>query len=242
MSTLKVIGNVLFEALFPSNGSCVFCNRILLFEPNPFCYDCAGKIHWIGQQVCEKCGKEEFLGSTGLCNDCTYNAHEYDQGMALFTYVREGKRIIQEIKYHGNKKLAKWLGVKLSKRLSEMDWQGIDMILPIPLHPNRLKERGFNQSLEIAKGMVASMDIPLIDNLLIRVKDTPHQTDLSKVERQRNIKDAFRIEDETIIQGKTILLVDDVYTTGSTINACAKVLRKAGAKKIYFAVAATGRW
>lgn len=242
MSILKVIKDELFEALFPSNGRCIFCNKTLLFETNPFCYNCSDKIHWIGNQVCEKCGKEEVIGNTRLCNDCNYNVHNYDQGMALFTYTREGKRIIQEIKYEGNKKLAKWLGIKLGNKLKDMGWQDIDLILPIPLHPNRLKERGFNQSQEIAKGMIIPTDITLINDLLIRIKDTPHQTDLSKIERQRNIKDAFRILDDTAIQDKTILLVDDVYTTGSTMNACAEVLRNAGAKKIYFAVAATGRW
>src|SRR5690554_3787137 len=146
MSTLKVIGEALFEAFFPSNGRCLFCNRLLLFEPNPYCYDCGDKIHWIGHQGCLKCGKEEIIESTGLCHDCTYNIHHYHQGMALFTYTREGKRIIQEIKYDGNKKLARWLVVKLSNKLKNMDWKDIEMILPIPLHPNRLKERGFNQS------------------------------------------------------------------------------------------------
>lgn len=242
MSTLKDLKDVFFEALFPSDGRCIFCNALLVFERNPYCDDCSDRIQWIEEGTCEKCGKQEVIGGMKLCNDCAHSIHHYDQGMALFTYTRSGKKIIQEMKFEGNIKLAKWLGIKLGKKLKSMDWEDIDIILPIPLHPNRLKERGFNQSLEIAKAMIYSIKIPINNDLLIRIKDTPHQTDLSKIDRQKNIKNAFQIQQEDLIQGKVILLVDDVYTTGSTINACAEILRKAGAKKIYFAVAATGRW
>lgn len=242
LERLKDLKEVFLEALFPSNGHCIFCNALLIFENNPYCEDCGHHIYWIGKGACEKCGKQEVVSGTNLCNDCSNNAHYYDQGIALFTYDREGKKIIQEIKFEGNKKLAKWLGEKLGEKLKTMPWEPIDMILPIPLHSNRLDERGFNQSMEISKGILTDTKHFLYEDVLIRIKDTPHQTDLSKRDRQKNIQGAFRIQQEEVIKDKIILLIDDVYTTGATMNACAETLQKAGAKKIYFAVAAIGRW
>jgi competence protein ComFC len=241
LSTFDEIKEILRESLFPSDGQCVLCKRLLIFERSPFCFYCMGKVHWIGESVCEKCGKEEIYGHTRLCLDCNYNIHNYHQGIALFTYTREGKKIIQDIKFQGNKKLGRDLGDKLGQKIKTKNWDEIHMILPVPLHPNRERERGFNQSWEIARGITKSISSPLVNNLLIRVRDTPHQTDLTKRERERNIKNAFSVKDQQLVVGKTILLVDDVYTTGSTINECGKVLMDGGAEKVYFAVLAIGQ-
>jgi len=117
----------------------------------------------------------------------------------------------------------------------------LHLIIPVPLHGNRLRERGFNQSLLLAQGMMAILELPMEEDLLGRTKDTPHQTHLTKKEREWNIRDAFQVADPEGVLGKNILLVDDVYTTGSTINACAKALKAAGGESIYFSVAAIGR-
>lgn len=242
MSTFAVIKELLGESLFPSDGRCLFCNKLLIFENSPFCFTCIENIHWIGDRVCEKCGKEEHYGNTRFCRDCNYNIHHYHQGIALFTYNSQGKRIIHDIKFQANKKLGRFLGNKLGEKVKSMAWQEIHMVLPVPLHPNRHKERGFNQSQEIARGIINNIPSTLVSDLLVRVRDTPHQTDLTKSQRQNNIKNAFAIEDKEIVSGKTVLLVDDVYTTGSTINECGKVLMDSGAARVYFAVLAIGQW
>lgn len=236
------IKEALSETLFPSDGRCTFCRKLLLFEPQPFCYPCLEKIPWIGARTCKKCGKEEVVTDTLLCHDCFHTPHQYQQGLSLFTYIGEGKRIVQEIKFERNKKLGLWVGKQMGKKIQVAHWKdSLDMIVPIPLHPNRLQERGFNQSEELAKGIKDILDIPLETKPLLRTKDTPHQTDLSKEQRQENIKSAFQVENPEMLRGKTILLVDDVYTTGSTIDACAEALKDAGAKEVYFSVAATGK-
>lgn len=230
------------EVLFPSDGRCILCKKLLLFEPHPFCYSCLEKIPWIREKTCKKCGKEERISDTQLCYDCFHTSHLFEQGLSLFTYRGEGRRIIHEIKFEGNKKLGFWVGKQMGKKIQKGHWKdSLDMILPIPLHFKRLQERGFNQSEKLAKGITAILNISLETNLLRRIVDTPHQTDLSRKQRQENIKNAFQVEDPEILLGKRILLVDDVYTTGSTIDACAKVLKEAGAKKVYFSVAATGK-
>src|SRR5699024_4498550 len=92
----------------------------------------------------------------------------FEKGCALLSYIHIGKIVIQEIKYNGNKKLAKWVGKKMAIQLKDQSWRNqIDMIIPIPLHPNRLQERGFNQSEELAKGIIHNLSIPLFDKLLI---------------------------------------------------------------------------
>ncbi|MCR1898235.1 ComF family protein [Irregularibacter muris] len=242
MATFRYLKNIFLETIFPRDGYCLFCHKLLLFERGPFCYPCVEKIPWIGEKRCVKCGKEEGNADTGLCHDCTFYEQDFKQGISLFTYIFGGKKIIQEIKYEGNIKLARWVGREMAKQIGTMPWQdNIDFIIPVPLHPNRLKERGFNQAEELARGIISIVDIKLLKNGLMRTKDTPHQTDLTKWERQKNIAGVFKVSDEQLLKGKTLLLIDDVYTTGATINACAKVLKTAGAGEVYFATAAGGR-
>lgn len=242
MSIYGSIKEMIREGLFPSDGRCIFCKKLLLFEPNPFCDSCLEKIPWIGQKTCKKCGKEEVIEDTGLCTDCIHWEHQYEQGITLFTYIGNGKKIIQEIKFDGNKKLAQWTGKKVGQKLKKQNWQQkIQTIVPVPLHENRRRERGFNQSEEIAKGISSILSISMLKNSLIRVKDTPHQTGLMRNQRQENIKKAFQIVDIESVQDKKVLLVDDVYTTGATIDSCAKTLKQAGAKEVYFAVLAIGK-
>ncbi len=241
MSILIQLKEYLTEALFPSDGRCAICSRLLLFERAPFCYSCISTVPYIRGRSCGKCGKL-IGGGVNLCHDCTYVHHEYQQGSALFSYTKIGRRIIQEIKFEGNRRLAHWVGQEMGRSLLQTQWAGgIHLILPVPLHEHRQRERGFNQSLLLARGMVEILELPMEDHLLRRIKDTPHQTDLTRQERERNTKGAFRVMDPEGVVGKNILLVDDVYTTGATINACAKTLKAAGAKEIYFSVAAIGK-
>lgn len=241
MEVLKSVKKVFLQSLFPPDGHCLLCRKILLFEDAPLCNLCIDKIHYIEEETCKKCGKEERNPSSGLCDDCTFGEHYFEQGLSLFLYDLIGKKLIQEIKYYGNIKMAHWIGRKISPKLNKMSWiNEIDYILPVPLHPNRLKERGFNQAEEIVKGIRSSNKNLQYSPVLIRVKDTPHQTDLNKMQRQENIKDAFQVNDPSLIKNKNLLVIDDVYTTGSTLDACSKTLKEAGAKNVYFTTAASG--
>ena len=107
-----------------------------------------------------------------------------------------------------------------------------DVIIPMPIHENRLKERGFNQSELLLKDIEKNYG-RVYKNLLVRTKDTPHQTGLGKANRESNLDHAFKVTDKQKVKGKIILLVDDIYTTGSTLNECAKTLKRAGASKVF---------
>ncbi len=109
----------------------------------------------------------------------------------------------------------------------------IDVIIPVPLHSTRLREREYNQSLLLAHRMSTYLDIPLNYSILRRIRETPPQTSLTKHARLQNLRRSFAVKTPQLLKGKSILLVDDVYTTGTTVNECAKVLRKAEAKHVY---------
>jgi len=136
---------------------------------------------------------------------------------------------IKQLKYHGIKRLAS----PLSELLLKTSLPDVDAIIPVPLHGKRLRERGFNQSALIAKGISKRLHRPLLINTLIRTRYTTPQVNLTAREREKNIKGAFSVIDGEDIQGKDIMLIDDVFTTGATVRECSKVLRKAGAGNIY---------
>jgi ComF family protein len=136
---------------------------------------------------------------------------------------------IKQLKYYGITRLSS----PLSDLLFKYPLPDVDVIIPVPLHGRRLKERGFNQSALIAKGISKRLKRPLLINCLIRTRYTTPQVNLTAKEREKNIKDAFSINDSGDIQGKDIMLIDDVFTTGATVRECSKVLQKAGAGNIY---------
>lgn len=108
-----------------------------------------------------------------------------------------------------------------------------DIILPVPLHPKRLRWRGFNQALVLARVIGRRWQIPVDPFILVRSRETPPQTQLSEKERRKNVRGAFSLNSRKTVKGRIILLVDDVYTSGATVNECSRVLRRAGAKEVY---------
>jgi competence protein ComFC len=114
-----------------------------------------------------------------------------------------------------------------------MDLPNVDLLMPVPLHEKRLRQREFNQSALIGKHVAKHLGVPIIVNSLLRKRDTIPQVGLSAKERRKNIKNAFTVRKKDIIEGKHIMLVDDVFTTGATVRECSKVFMKAGAKKVY---------
>jgi competence protein ComFC len=130
--------------------------------------------------------------------------------------------------------LRKPLAAFVLRTVGEEDslWWGIDCIMPVPLFPEKKKRRGYNQALELARELSARKDIDLVEGGLIKIKSTPAQTSLEASERRQNLKGAFTVTNGHKIEGKTILLVDDVLTTGSTLEECSSVLIEAGASEV----------
>ena len=143
---------------------------------------------------------------------------------ACFFFSKEGKvqHLIHELKYKGNADAGIFLGQELGKNLKDAPlFQSIDYLIPVPLHPKREKERGYNQSLVIARGISEVTGIPIDENYLVRSVNTTTQTHKSKEERWKNVKDIFEVRHPEQLEGKYVLLIDDVLTTGATLEACA---------------------
>ena len=154
----------------------------------------------------------------------------------VFEKDKELQHIIHSLKYKGRFLIGTFLGEELGKKIkNEIQAWNVNMLLPVPLHQLKNAERGYNQSLYIAKGLSKLLKIPLGVRIFKRKRYTQSQTSMNFIERQENIKEAFNIKSDKKIKGKNILLVDDVITTGATISECGKVLLNGGANRIYAA-------
>lgn len=217
----------LIDIFFPQNIKCIICGK----EDNEYgiCDDRYSKLPFIKGIVCKKCGTNVKNGD--VCIECKGNNLEFERTFAIFDYEGKIRRTILDLKQNGEKYLAKPLSIVIVDYLEDLDMK-FDMIIPMPIHTARRKERGFNQC-ELLLEEVKSRFGNVYEDVLIRHKDTPHQTGLNRDNRKNNLQDAFKVKDKSKIKGKTVLVFDDIYTTGTSMNECARTLKKSGAGKVY---------
>lgn len=189
-----------------------------------FCSDCIRDLPLAPNPSCPQCG----LSTRGdICGKCIQQPPHFDATHALFSYAFPADAMLQHYKYNHALYLSQTFAQLLSTKLQGND---IDLIIPMPLHPSRIKERGFNQSLEVAKMIATSRNIALDSTSCNRIKNTPPQASLPLKNRLRNMKGAFQCSQSFV--GKHIALIDDVMTTGASLNELASVIKKAGACKV----------
>jgi ComF family protein len=202
-----------------------------------FCEDCWQQIRRIEGPCCPGCGKpfgsEATLSHspTHRCGDCRERPRGFDAAFSVCWYDGVLAEAVRLLKYHGKPRLSRPLCEVMSVGLKRLP--PIETILPVPLHPKRLREREFNQAALLAKGLRRYTGARLDLLTLHRERWTPPQVELSGPERVKNVRKAFRVVRPERIAGQALLLVDDVYTTGATLEECAKALKKAGAKTVY---------
>ncbi|MFO8240087.1 MAG: ComF family protein [Dissulfuribacterales bacterium] len=229
---------VIRDILFPP--CCAACKiRPFAHSTDRLCHDCLESLKFIESPVCTLCG-QPFHGPQGsdhICGQCIKNPPSFDTARSVFRYHGAARSLIHKIKYNDDGYALRVLSF-LVKDFMLFDDLKPDMVIPVPLHPKRLRKRGFNQSLRLARALFT--DIHLGIDILSRKLNTKPQTELSMEERPGNVRNAFEIERPLPKGARTILLVDDVYTTGATVRACAKTLKKAGAREVHvFTVART---
>lgn len=214
---------------------CILCNRIV---DGSICGECWSNINFISKPYCEVCHLPfEYEIGDSLCLDCAKNRPAYTKAYSVFVYDEFSKPIITKFKYgdaiHFMPHLAKILHAKTQHIKA-------DFIIPVPLHYKRLVSRRYNQAGLLASGLGKVSKRYAFLDALIRKKNTPPQAGLIRIERNKNIAGAFGVNPKHahILKGKNVILVDDVMTTGATIEECAKVLKKCGVKNIYTATIA----
>ena len=227
----------LLDLLYPARPKCDICGRAGTANP---CDTCMASLDYLQGVTCLHCGKqlnEKYPQSS--CPDCRAGTFYYDRAYSCFAYSGIGKELIHKLKYEGKTRLTKVLARLMEERLRN-EGLSIDAIVPVPIHESKYRVRGFNQSYIIAQELGERLRKPVLD-CLIRTKETKEQYNLDKTQRYLNIVDAFSVR---LLYNndkyKRILLVDDIYTTGSTVNECSKVLKELGATGIYVITAATG--
>lgn len=196
------------------------------------CTDCKQGINFIMGSICTKCGMP-FVSkesSNHLCSECIKKKQPFKIARSIAEYNGVLLDAIHKLKYNAKTSLAKPLGLLMAEGLPLDNY---DIIVPVPLHKKRLKERGFNQSLLLAKEISKKRKIPIDYLNLKRIRWTEPQINLKGEERLKNVRGSFAVENARVFKNKNILLIDDVYTTGATVKECSKVLKKTGAKGVF---------
>lgn len=195
------------------------------------CCDCAAKIKPVSSPHCPRCHLPIFGEENHECHSCRHTQPQYDDHRSLVLYDDSSRKLIHQFKYQENHAVKRLLKSWLQKW--QNDTNDVDLIVAVPLLPKKLKQRGFNQSHEIAKILGRMWKKPVQRQLLERVKQNADQVGRTRDDRIKNIKGNFVVRRPEMVIGKKVLLVDDVHTTGATLNEVARVLKKAGAKKVF---------
>ncbi len=199
------------------------------------CAVCVSRIRFIAHPRCPRCGRGygTDAGDDHLCSTCLTEGRRFHKARSVGAYEGLLLEAIARFKFRGVAYLAYPLGTLLAEYDDpDFAFQEIDLVIPVPLHPQRLRARGYNQSLLLARRVSRRRSLPLNFTALVRARPTVPQTQLSGPERQKNIRGAFEVRDAARIRGKKILLIDDVFTTGATVQECARVLLRAGAERV----------
>ncbi|MDP3386917.1 MAG: ComF family protein [Eubacteriales bacterium] len=218
------------EILLPEKNTCLVCGyKDPYINTSYICLHCESLLARLEGILCIKCSKS-MANDGDLCGDCVKMEKVFDKSLALFQYRDEAKALINDFKYHNKSYLYKVFGFQMVKFLKDIDLTDIKAVVPVPVHKAKELKRGYNQSELLASYISFNLGLPML-KLVKRNKDTTPQSRLEGYARWNNMAGAFEIDKGVPIPDK-ILLVDDIYTTGSTVNECSKVLKKWGADEI----------
>lgn len=212
---------------------CPICDAVLP-PGTDICEGCRKEAEAVADPMCKKCGKPIENDRQEYCSDCARGQHVYRQGRAVFLYKAGMKKSMYRFKYSNRREYARFYAKSAAK--THGSWilrNRIEVIVPIPMYPGKRRRRGYNQAEIFARALGTELGIPVDAGMVRRVRDTVPQKALNDKERQRNLKNAFQLA-PNIVKYSQILLVDDIYTTGSTMDAVAAVLLSGGAKNIYY--------
>jgi ComF family protein len=215
----------ILDIIFPPK--CIFCNKILNYG--------------VKSSICENCNlKIPFLNGRDINLIKTNNY--FDDIICVCEYSGIIKEALIKYKFFNRPSFGRTFAKLIYDKIKGMtDWEKVDIIIGVPLHRKKEKKRGYNQAHLISKQLGRLLEIKVNKNILVRTKNTDSQSLLNRADRLRNVKDAFLVTDSNLVKDKSILILDDILTTGTTLDECCKALKDAGARKVIAAVIATGR-
>ena len=218
--------------------ACLLCGQLLPpgCDPQAFCGECQATMPPLGSSHCSCCS-QPFPGTSSqhLCATCLQRPPVFSIVHAACSYQERVKDAIHQLKYHNQVNLAQPLGKLLGKALESAEVSfNPDCIIPVPLHPSRLRERGYNQALEISRPLSRTLRVPIDSKFLQRILKTPPQQGLTAAERKKNLRNAFMLTQK--ISARKVLLVDDVMTTGETVRECCRTLLQGNVEEVQVAV------
>lgn len=235
---IRPIFGTLLDLLYPRR--CPVCDRAVKPFGSLICKACENKFVYIEEPYCMKCGKKLREEEREYCGDCMRHKHLFDRGRALFEYKSIADSIYR-FKYKGRQEYAAYYAECMAEKLG--GWLAEchpDALVPVPIHRSKYRARGYNQAEVLARELHRITEIPIEADLIKRSRKTVPMKDLSASERQNNLKKAFKIC-RNDVKLNTIVIIDDIYTTGSTIDAMSYELKRAGIKHIYFLTLSIGK-
>lgn len=234
----------LLDILYPRR--CPICSEIVDKRGGLSCMECRNKLTAVEEPLCKRCGKPMEQETREYCYDCERRRHYFERGFSVWLYNEDMQKSMAAFKYKGRQEYADFYVEELIKKHQrEIEDISPDALVPVPIHKKKKLIRGYNQAEVLAVRLGEKLNIPVLPELLIREKDTLPQKQLSDKERFRNISEAFAFSHKERHKYKKklqrVLLVDDIYTTGSTIEACARTLKLNGIEEVYFVSICIGK-
>lgn len=220
---------------------CPFCGRLLSHGEKGICAECEPLIPRISAPTCLKCGKEIVDSEAELCADCGRQRRSYVRGFPAMNYVSPLRESISRFKYHNKKEYADFFASEIIRACGKniMDVSP-DVLVPIPVHKRKMRKRGYNQAAVLADCLSPKLGIPVDETIIERTVNTLPQKMLSDNERENNIKKAFN-SCKKCVKYKSVILVDDIYTTGATVEACTRLLHNMGVEDVFYTSISIGR-
>lgn len=234
---MKKTGETVLQLLFPRR--CPVCDGIVRPFGEKICPECLSKLKVVASPWCMRCGKK-LTEEREFCSDCKRREHKYDRARTLYEYGCAAPSIYR-FKYGGRQEYGEFFGEEMGRYLGDFIRRAHpDVIVPIPLYCGKLRKRGYNQAACLAKALGRSLGLPVDEKLVKRVRNTAPMKRLNPAERQNNLKKAFIIGRNDVKLYDRIILVDDIYTTGTTLDEVAALLKAHGVSKVYCVTLACG--
>lgn len=232
--------NQWIQAMYPDK--CLVCHQLLSRgQGDSVCRKCRGELRLLTEPRCKHCSKPLEEMEQEYCGDCCGRKSKVEYGVALYLYDRSMQKAIRNFKYYGELAVGRYFASKITKHYGDWIRQiAPDVLIPIPIHKKRKRFRGFNQAEYLAHLVGEELGISVSGEYLVRTENTKPQKALDVNARMKNLQKGFAVNGEAGAY-ETVVLVDDIYTTGATIEACAGVLQRNGIKRIYFLCVCIGR-